>query len=340
MTQNEAKLLDHIIDLIDTDTGYLSIPIKEISYLTGADMESVVKCVNHLRTFDPLGVGAENLKQCLIIQAEKTGYDDKKLIELIKYHLQDIATKKYKKIAGELGISIQQITSYIETIQSFNPRPSRGFGNNGNHFIIPDVLVSYHHSEWIITLNDNWIGSVRINGLYKSYINSAENDDVKLYLQKKINHAKFIIKCIEQRRETLLRVSRVILDKQMEYFDDAGQLKAMSLHDVADEIGVHCSTISRTIKGKYMQTPNGTYPYKYFFVGKAGYALTEDSDAVSSVKAKSLLEKVIQEENKKKPISDNMLAKELSKQGIILSRRTVAKYREALGLPNAAERKY
>ncbi len=334
----EQKLLRYIIDLIDTSTGFLTTPIREIAYLSGASTEAVVKCVKYLQTLEPAGIGAESLRQCLIIQAERLGCTDKKLIDMIKYFLEDVAAKRYRKISEALGISRQQTTRYVELIKSLNPRPSRGFGDSATEYIIPDVLLSCQFDQWEITLNDRWMGSIGINKLYKSYVNNVEDENVREYLKGKINRARFIIKCIEQRRDTLLKVSDFILKKQLDYITGAGYLKPMNLNDVADEFGIHISTVSRTLKDKYLQTPRGIYPFKHFFVGKTNHNPAEDEEAVSSAKAKAVLMEIVHKENKCCPLSDSALARELLKHGIALSRRTVAKYREALGLPNAAER--
>ncbi len=229
LTEGELKLLYYIIDLLDADTGFLTAPVKEIAYLTDTRLETVAKCVKYLQSLEPAGVGAENLKKCLILQAERAGCADKTLIEMIKYYLQDIAEGKYRKISNELNISRQQIIEYVEIIKSFNPRPSRGFGDNTAEFIIPDVLISRSCGEWEIVLNDKWIGSINIDRLYKKYVKNAGDEKVREYLEEKINRAKFIIKCIEQRRETLLKISRFILERQLDYITGTGYLKTLSL---------------------------------------------------------------------------------------------------------------
>jgi RNA polymerase sigma-54 factor len=335
---DEVKLLYYIIDLLDIATGFLTVPVKEIAFLTGAKIESVVKCVKYLQAMEPPGVGAESLKHCLIIQATRAGCADKKLVKLIKYHLEDIAECRYKKIADGLCISREQLIGYIERIKSFNPRPSRGFGDDTAQYIIPDVIMSCHSGEWEIVLNDKWIGSVGINKLYKSYLVNADDENVRKYLKEKINRTKFIMRCIEQRRNTLLKISCFIVEKQLDFITGAGQLKAMSFNDVAEEFKIHSSTVSRTIKDKYIQTPKGIYSFRRFFVGRTSHNSTTD-DEVSNIETKTILKKIIHEENKQTPYSDNVLVEELKKYNIILSRRTVAKYRKELRLPSAADRR-
>ncbi|MDP4109173.1 MAG: RNA polymerase factor sigma-54 [Bacillota bacterium] len=339
LSPDELKLLCFIIDLVDTDTGFLTIPVKEISYLTNVKIDAVVKCVLYLRSMEPAGVGADSLEQCLLIQAERAGRNDKVLTELIKYYLEDIAERRYKKISDALHLSRQQLLSYVEFIKSLNPRPGRGFGGGEAEYITPDVIVSRACGKWEIFLNDSFVGGAGISRLYKSYIESAQDENVRKYLREKISRAKLIIKSIEQRRNTLQKVSDCILEKQYDFITGAGELKKMSLGDIADELGVHCSTVSRAVKGKYLQTPKGVCSFKYFFIGKTGRSLPETSEAYSAAEAKAALGEIINSENKNSPLSDSALSKELDKRGIALSRRTVSKYRLSLGIPNTAERK-
>ncbi|MCX7614192.1 MAG: RNA polymerase factor sigma-54, partial [Clostridiales bacterium] len=304
-----------------------------------AKIETVVKCIKCLQSMEPAGVGAESLKQCLIIQAKKAGCVDKMLVELIKYHLEDIAECKYKKITDELCISRKQLMEYVELIKSFNPHPSRGFGDDIAEYIIPDVMISCYFGEWEILLNDKWIGGVGINKLYKTYVDNVEDECVREYLKEKINRAKFIVKCIEQRRDTLLEISHIILEKQLDFITGAGYLNVMNLSDVAAELGIHSSTVCRAIKNKYIQTPKGIYSFRRFFVGKTNHYPIADDEEISSAKAKAILKDIVHDENKQLPFSDNALVKEMGRLGILLSRRTIAKYRKELGLPNAVERR-
>ena len=288
---------------------------------------------------EPAGIGAESLRQCLMIQAKRAGRADKILADLIKYYLEDIASCRYKKITDELCITRKKLTEYIELIKSFNPRPSRGFGDDTAEYIIPDVLVSFRCDDWEILLNDKWIGCVGINKLYKSYADNAEDECVREYLKDKIRRTKFIVKSIEQRRDTLLKITRYILENQLGFITGTDFLKVMSLNDVADGLGIHSSTVCRAIRDKYIQIPKGVYSFRSFFAGKAGRSLLADNEETSNAKVKAVLKEIIRKENRRSPLSDSTLSKELEKHRIMLSRRTIAKYRKELGLPNAADRR-
>lgn len=339
LTGEEYRLLCKIIDLLDADTGFLTIPLKEIACLSGASCETVAKCLRHLQSLEPAGVGAANVRQCLILQAKRSGCASGALTDLILNHLEDVAAKNYKKIARALHLSRRETMELIRLIQSFNPRPSRGFSDCSAPYVVPDVLVGGCEGEWEVALNDRWIGRVDISRFYKNYMEQANDEKVRQYLQAKISRAKFVLQCVEQRRQTLLKVSRLILEKQKNFIAGSGPLRAMSLTDLAVELGLHPSTVSRAVKGKYLQTPRGLFPFKHFFTGKISLYPQREEETVGSAEVKAILSALIGGEDKKSPLSDLALTRELTKKGVIISRRTVAKYRQSLNFPGAAKRR-
>ncbi len=336
LDNNKSKIIDFIIDLLD-DNGYLTVSSKEISYLIGCTVSDVISCVEIIRSLEPVGIGASSLSQCLIMQLEAFVQDDEKLVEMVKYHLSDLAAGHYNKIAKALSISTQQAKEYAKIIRTLNPRPTRGFGEICVQYIVPDVVFVFDQ-KWEIKLNDSWMGEFGISHLYANFAKDELDEKTLQYFKEKLNRARFIIKCTQQRRETLLKVCTVILNRQMEFFAEGKHLKQMNLKQVATELEIHESTVSRAIKGKYLQCQRGTYPLKSFFIG--GISDEQGNEgSISRDGVKGEIEKLIEGEDSSAPLSDNTIAVILERNGFKISRRTVAKYREEMGIKNAFERK-
>ncbi len=337
-TNKEKRMGEFIIESLDKK-GYLGCSLQDISLLLNEDVVEVERVLRLIQTFDPLGVGARSLSECLMIQLKEKGIQDKNAYIIAEHYLEDIATNKVQKIAKELKISVSRVQSICDIIKMLEPKPSRGFivDSDNIRYIVPDVTIEKINNEYIIIVNDNNLPTLTISNYYKSMINNLDDKEANKFLTDKLNSSMWLIKSIEQRRMTLYKVTESILKFQRKFFDEGKTaLKPLVLKDVADDIGVHESTVSRATNGKYVQTPRGLFELKYFFASSISEA---DGDGISSTSVKTQIQKLINNENTQKPLSDQKIAEMLSDEGINISRRTVAKYRDELRIPASSMRR-
>ena len=336
----EWKLIDSILDLID-DSGFMTTPIKDISLMTSAPIYDIVKYISILQNLEPAGVCAADLCDCLILQLKRKGIYDNVYEKLLKYYLNDIALGHLNKISKELNIPKQQIQIYVQNIKSLDPKPCKTFGNCTNQYIVPDIIFHNDNGNWEISINDYWGRNIGISNLYLKYYKGLANSEVSSYFEEKIKRAKFLITCIEQRHTTLLKLSNYLLEHQFDFIAKQGPIKPMMPSKVAKDLGVHPSTISRAIKDKYIQIPSGNYTFKFFF-DKECQTTNEShkkNENVSRKATKEMIRKLTTTSNSEKPLSDSKIASILLESGIKISRRTVSKYREEMGISNTYERK-
>ncbi len=332
-----------IIDALDDD-GYLTCSLDEIAESVGGEIDSEtdeIEAVLHLiQSLDPAGVGARDLGECLLLQLEQldedTTYLDKAK-ELVGKHLQVMGARDFNQLMRKLKVNQDDLQQIIALIQSLSPRPGSSIQNTKTEYIVPDVYVRKEKGVWKVELNTDVIPQLRINSTYASMIRRADNSADNTSLKSHLQEARWFIKSLQSRSETLLRVASTIVEKQrafLEHGDEA--MKPMVLHDIAELLGLHESTISRVTTRKYMHTPRGIYELKYFFSSQVS---TDEGGSASSTAIRALIKKLINEEPHKKPLSDSKIADILSSQGIRVARRTVAKYREAMAIPPSNERK-
>lgn len=336
--KKERKIGEYLIESLD-DNGYLSISISEIADMLEISQEDVVKVLKIIQSFEPAGVGAENLAECLLIQIRTKGIRDEKLETIIKEHLDDIAGNRILNIAKKLSISIVEAQQYSDIIKSLEPKPGRSFFCGSEcRYVVPDVFIEKIEGEYVIIINDNYGSRLMINQYYKNIINSEDkSSDAMKFINEKLSSAVWFIKSLEQRKNTLYKVVKSILDYQIDFFEKGdGYLRPMTLKNIADAIQVHESTVSRAISGKYAQTPKGIFDIKYFF--KSGIETCRGED-ISSESIKKMIKCIIDEEDSAKPISDQSIADLLEKKGFKISRRTVAKYRDEIGIPASSRRR-
>jgi len=331
----EKKLAEYIIQNVDNN-GYLVSSIEEISQLTKTNINQVENILKIVQTFEPNGVGARDLKECLLLQIKE---DDNPLIEdFISNHLEDIANNKIVKVAKEKGLDLFEVQNICDYIKTLEPKPGRTFTGNSEdvRYIIPDATIQYVEGEYIIIINDYTCPSLSINNFYKNILKNSVDSKTTEFLQEKFNSAVWIIKSIEQRKQTIYKVVESILKFQLEFFKKGeSALIPLTLKDIADDIKMHESTISRATNGKYVQTPRGLYELKYFFTSRlAGF----EGD-ISSTSIKATIKEIIASENTKKPLSDQQISETLIKKGYKISRRTIAKYRDELSIPASSLRK-
>ncbi len=337
-TNKDKRIGEFIIESLD-NKGYLGCSIQDISLLINENIVDVERVLRIIQTFDPLGIAARDLSECLMIQLKEKGIQDKNAYIIAEKHLEDIATNKIQKIAKELHISVNRVQSICDIIKMLEPKPSRGFiiDSDNIRYIVPDATIEKVNDEYIIIVNDSYLPTLTINNCYKNMISELDDKDASKFLTDKLNSSMWLIKSIEQRRMTLYKVIESILKFQRKFFDEGkSALKPLVLKDVADDIGMHESTVSRATNGKYVQTPKGIFELKYFFASSLGET---DGGGVSSTSVKSLIQKLIDEESSQKPMSDQKIAEKLNDEGISISRRTVAKYRDEMRIPSSSMRR-
>ncbi|MEN6349171.1 MAG: RNA polymerase factor sigma-54 [Syntrophomonas sp.] len=341
-SKNEEDMIigSYLIGSIDNN-GYLCIDLKEVAAKLRVSLKRVEETLDIIQSFHPHGVGARDLPECLLLQLRHYGKESFLARKIIEQHLNDLAKGKLNKIAQILSVSVNQVQEVCDLIKSLDPRPGLQYSNaNEIKYIIPDVFVEKVEGEYIVIVNDSHFPRLIINRAYESILRSPESfpQDTKKYLEEKMGSAIWLIRSIEQRRMTLYKVARCIVDIQIDFLNRGVEyLKPLNLRRVAGFVEVHESTVSRATTNKYIQTPQGLFEMKYFF--GTGVGSSYGSEKVSSKSIKHKLEDIIAAEDSGHPLSDEGIADLLKKKGIRISRRTVTKYRQELGIPSAMSRR-
>ncbi len=327
----------YIIEGINS-SGYFTDDLDDTSKFLNVDRKNVDSALKIIQTFDPNGIGARNLKECLRIQADYQGVLDDKLELIISNHLEDIGDNKYNKISKELNISVQKAQQYGDEIKTFQPKPSSGFYTGDEvKYINPDAYIENIGDDLYVIMNDTSLPNLSINSIYKDIINGSEDKNAKKYVREKINSATFLMKSINMRRSTVYKVLEQIVDIQKKFFLDGDTfLEAMTLKDISERIDMHESTVSRAIKEKYIYTNRGIVRIKDLFTTSISNYNSED---ISVNKIKNEIQKLIESEENEKPLSDQNISDILADKDFKISRRTVAKYREEMGIKSSAKRK-
>lgn len=329
-----------IIGNLDKD-GYLTATVEEMAVMSKYPVDMVEDVLDTLQSFDPPGVCARSLSECLLIQAKQLKIDDPILTRIITHHIKDLENKNYKAISRALKIPINTVLAAVTLIQGFESKPGRIFSDEEPHYIIPDIFVYKEEGEFVIVLNDDGMPKLRVNPYYRKAISQGKDltGDTKEYLQDKMRSAAWLIKSIHQRQKTIYNVMESILKFQSEFFEKGiAYLKPMVLRDVAQDISMHESTISRVTTNKYAFTPQGIFELKYFFNSSINRGHGES--AIASISVHDKIKQIIEKENPKKPYSDEKIAIMLKEDSNIdIARRTVAKYREALRILPSSKRK-
>lgn len=336
LSKEAQKAAAYAVKLLD-EHGFLPVTPEEIAGDLSISPYEAEACLKLLKRLEPKGIFAKDLTECLEIQV--TGLCEEKLLrKLIREHLSDIAEGRISRITRHLKISTGQVRQLIERIRGLNPRPLNGHTDYKTEYIIPDILFQYEEGQWHVVLNDNWGGSLGINRFYTHMMNQSQDTALREYFQEKLGRARFITKSVEQRRETLLKIASYILERQEGYFCHRESLATMTMEEAARVLLLNPSTISRAIKGKYYASPRGSALLRSLFTSgtlNSGNGI----GAVSRAQAQYCLQELINNEEKTQPYSDETLAFLLGKQGIEISRRTVAKYRAEMEIPGTYGRK-
>ena len=334
----DLKIGRYIVEAID-ENGYLTTPVEQIAAIFKTDSGKIDTILDVIQTFEPIGVGARNLKECLIIQLAAKGLLDEVTEYIILNHLEDLGNNKLNKIAKAVGIPVTQVQMVGDLIRTLEPKPGRSFaGGESVKYIVPDVFVEKMDDEYVVTNNESSVPHIMVSPYYNSLAREAKNDEeLSKYITDKFNAALWLIKSIEQRKKTIYNVANAVVQHQKEFFDKGSKyIKTLTLKEVADGIGMHESTVSRSVNGKYMQTPRGVFEIKYFF---SGGITGQDGTGVSSNSIKTIIKEIIDGENPSKPYSDQDIVGILSEKGIEISRRTVAKYREGMNILSSSKRR-
>jgi RNA polymerase sigma-54 factor len=313
------------------DGGYFRGKIEEAAYPVGCTVMEAEEVLERIQQFDPPGVAARNLAECLLIQLRRQEQPHSLEIRIVQNHLEDLARRKIPEIARALKVSPAEVQRAAENIKKLDPRPGSAFAADENQVINPDVVVFEEDGDFHVALNDEDLPRLRVSDDYKDMVGlGSEGRNVREFLREKIRGGRFFIKCLQQRQQTILAISREILARQRGFFESgAAHLRPMTMSQVADAVGVHETTVSRAVSGKFMATPHGVFELKYFFT--SGY-VTEGGDSMSNESVRQAIMDLVKGENPKKPLSDQGLAEALAGQGIPIARRTIAKYREQLGI--------
>ncbi len=336
---SDRKTAELIIGNID-DNGFIQTTPEEMSMNTGIAQEDFENILTLIQSFYPPGVGAVDLRECLLIQLKREGRQTSLEYKIISEHMQDLGKRRFPEIARRMGISVEQVQKCANSIASLDPRPGQIFAAAPQNYVLPDVTVEKINGEYQIILNGEQIPHLRISNTYKDIMSQDGNgSEVKDYIRDKIRSGKFLIKSIHQRQQTISNIAHQIVDRQMEFLDHGtAHLKPMTMVQIADVVGVHETTVSRAISGKYMSTPQGVFEMKYFFT--PGYQ-TASGESMSNTSVKEAILDLVKGEDSSSPLSDKEIVEILSERGIPIARRTVAKYRTELNiLPSNMRRKY
>ncbi|MCY9667338.1 RNA polymerase factor sigma-54 [Paenibacillus alginolyticus] len=331
------KMVAFMIGNLDNN-GYLGPSLHEISDVCKVDLAQAELALRILQGFDPIGIGARNLRECLLLQVQSLSECFPLVSLLIRNHLKDVADYRIHKLSTILQVTSQEIQAAIDVIKELNPRPGSAYHIEAVHYIIPEVIIEKTGEQLVVLIHQAASPRLSVNGYYQRMGKESSNyNEAAKFLSVKLNSAMFFLKCLEQRRKTIFRVAQAIVEEQTEFFwKGASFLKPMTLKHIADKLGVHESTVSRATVGKYAQTPWGIFELKHFFPSGL---LKETGDSASSEHIKARIKEWIQRENIAKPYSDQKLTELMIQEGIQISRRTVTKYREELGISSSLRRK-
>ena len=342
-SSQDRSIATAIIDTINED-GYLTSSLQDIQdsidSSSAIDADEVEAVLHQIQNFDPVGVAARNVQECLLIQLRQFHEDTPRLDEarqLVTEHLDLLGSKDFAKLQRAMRIDAEALREVITLVQSLHPRPGSAITPAQPSYVVPDVIARKVKGVWRAELNPDVVSNVRINNTYRSMIKRGDNTDTNRYIQGQLQEARWFIKSLRNRNDTLLKVANAIIERQQDFFDQGDQaMRPMVLHDIAETLNMHESTISRATTQKYLLTPRGIFELKYFFSSSVN---TVDGGTCSSTVIRSHIKSLIETEPPAKPISDSQITKMLADQGITVARRTVAKYRESMNIPPSNQRK-
>jgi len=339
-SDEEIAIGEYLIGSID-ENGYLQTTVDEVAEATGMAPERIEEILALIQSFEPPGVGSRNLQECLWIQLVQKKMEETLAARIVQEQFDNLLNRRFSEIARQFKVTVEVVQAAGDVIATLDPRPGQAIAVEETKYVIPDLIVERVGDDYVVTLNDRNVPRLRISSAYANTMRKKEagNEEARAFIKDKLSAAKWLIGTIEQRRKTMIKVMRRIVEEQRDFFERGVQgMRPLTLQQIANHIGMHESTVSRVTTQKYVQTPRGVYELKYFF---SSGLQTEDGDDVSAKAAKEKISGLVAEEDKKDPLSDQRIAELLQEQGLKIARRTVAKYREALRiLPARARRRY
>ncbi len=338
----DPKVIEAVEFLIGNldDSGFLNSSLDELSLNHAVPIEELENAKKILQRFDPVGIGAQDLRECLLVQMSRLGKKNSLPYKIVESHLDDLANKRFPNLAKKLGVAMDQVSRAADFVSTLDPRPARRFAPSHNSYITPDIIVEKQGGEWLPVMNNDELPHLRLSNAYKDMLAQPESSgEVRNYIRDKIRSGKFLIRSIHQRQQTIHRIAIEILKHQHGFLEKGtSHLRPLNMAQVAKEVEVHETTVSRAIAGKYMATPHGVFELRFFF---SHGVKTESGEDLSNTSVKNAIADLVKLESKAKPLSDDKLTKLLDKQGIKVARRTVAKYREAMNiLPSHLRKSY
>jgi RNA polymerase sigma-54 factor len=321
------------------DDGYLVASLDELAAMGPWPIEQVEQTLKMVQGFDPVGVAARDLQECMVLQLRHLGLEGTPAERIVTEHLRALQNHQIPEISRKLGLSIEDLKEHVEVIRHLDPKPGLRFNPTPSQYVTPDVFVEKIDDEYVVFLNEDGLPQMRISPTYRRLLDKDGNhgEETRAYVRDKFNAARWLIKSVQQRQNTIYKVARSIVNFQREFLDQGIEhLRPLVLRDVANDIGMHESTVSRVVTNKYMHTPQGVFEMKYFFHSGISSSYGE---SVSSVTIKQRIKKIIESEDPKKPLSDSKIVSILQREGLVLARRTIAKYREELKIPTSNQRK-
>jgi len=324
------QAMNHLVGSLD-DRGFLTQGLPDIALQSGLPLDAVQDAARQLKTFEPAGIGASSLEECLLLQLQAKGRGDSLAARIIGQHFTLLTRRRIPELARKLDASTEAVQDAIGEIGALDPAPGRRFAEDNNRVVVPDVTVEKDDGEWKIHLNNDYIPRLRISGIYKDLIaKGALSKQERDYLSERIRSGKFLINSIDQRQQTIERITREIIKAQLEFFEEGvSRLRPLTMTQIADAVGVHETTVSRAIANKYIKTPHGVFEFKFFFT--PGYQ-ADGGASISNTSVKEMIHALVAGEDRGRPLSDQEIVVKLQEKGINIARRTVAKYREELGL--------
>jgi RNA polymerase sigma-54 factor len=319
-----------VIGNID-DYGYLKATLEELTASTGLASEKILEVLKIVQTFDPPGVGARDLQECLLLQLDRTCQQETLEYRIIKDFMEALGKRRIPEIARGTGCEVDEIQEALERIARLEPRPGRAFLPDNDQYVLPEVFVQRSGNDFVVSTNNEHVPHLRISNTYKDLMAQGENSsEVRNYIREKIRAGKFLIKSLHQRQQTILNIAKEIVHRQHDFMDKGvAFLKPLTMVQVAEVVGVHETTVSRAVSAKYMDTPQGIFEMKYFFT--AGIQ-TASGDGLSNTSVKDMISEIFKKEDPSKPLSDQEVVRMLKEKGIVIARRTVAKYRTELNI--------
>ena len=338
MVDDDRNIAVQIIGALD-DEGFLRTerPLEDIAIRLEVSVDHVERVLGLVQTFDPIGIATRTLTECLLVQMDHFGIDNKLARRMVDEFLSDLEKRNFQAIAKKADVVLDDVGVALKLIQSLDPRPARNFGGSDSVYITPDVYVHRVGEEYVIVQNEDGLPMLRVSKYYKSALQNGMNGEAKSYVQERLRSAQWLIRSIHQRQRTIYKVMESILKFQKEFFDKGIEyLKPLILRDVAEDIGMHESTISRVTSNKYVHTPRGIFELKYFFNSSIG---RPDGEDIASASVKHRIKQIIEAEDSGRPYSDQAIVEVLRKEDIKIARRTVAKYRENMGILSSSKRR-